>query len=73
MTALQFILVFGVLSAVQWFAAAQEIPVAGVRSGVNTRTGEMPIRRNINSVFDERGPQWYYPPLRRGLLSLTIP
>ncbi|TID07324.1 Tyrosinase [Colletotrichum higginsianum] len=58
MTALQFILVFGVLSAVQWFAAAQEIPVAGVRSGVNTRTGEMPIRRNINSVFDERGPQW---------------
>ncbi|KAJ0164733.1 Tyrosinase [Colletotrichum tanaceti] len=52
MVALHFILVFGVL------AAAQEIPVVGVRSGVNTRTGEMPIRRNINSIYDERGPQW---------------
>ncbi|TQN70315.1 Tyrosinase, partial [Colletotrichum shisoi] len=58
MTTLQFILVFGVLWTVQWSAAAQDIPVAGVRSGVNTRTGEMPIRRNINSIFDERGPQW---------------
>ncbi|OHW90690.1 tyrosinase 2 [Colletotrichum incanum] len=54
----QFALVFGVLAVVQWSTAAREIPIIGVRSGINTRTGEMPIRRDINSLYNERGMQW---------------
>ncbi|KAK1970542.1 Di-copper centre-containing protein [Colletotrichum sublineola] len=54
----QFIPVFSVLAIVRLTAAAQEIPVVGVRSGINTRTGEVPIRRNINSIYNERGPHW---------------
>ncbi|KAK1989068.1 hypothetical protein LZ30DRAFT_808174 [Colletotrichum cereale] len=58
MITLLFILMFGGLPNVRRMAAAQEIPVVGVRSGIGMRTGEVPIRRNINSIYDERGPQW---------------
>ncbi|KAK2004991.1 Di-copper centre-containing protein [Colletotrichum falcatum] len=54
----QFILLFSVLTTPRWTAAAQEIPIVGVRSGINMRTGEVPIRRDINSIYNERGPQW---------------
>ncbi|KAI8284094.1 Tyrosinase [Colletotrichum sp. SAR11_240] len=30
----------------------------GVRSGINVQTGEVPARRDINSLYDEGGPQW---------------
>ncbi|KAK1590606.1 uncharacterized protein LY79DRAFT_649824 [Colletotrichum navitas] len=58
MIAPQFTLVFSVLATVRWTVSTQEIPIVGARSGINMRTGEVPVRRNINSIYNERGPQW---------------
>ncbi|KAI8175515.1 Tyrosinase [Colletotrichum sp. SAR 10_65] len=44
--------------AVPWTAVGQNLPVTGVRSGINAQTGEVPARRDINSLYDEGGPQW---------------
>lgn len=38
--------------------APNPLPITGPRSGVNAQTGETPIRRNINDLFQEAGPQW---------------
>ncbi|KAL2876919.1 hypothetical protein SGCOL_007747 [Colletotrichum sp. CLE4] len=51
-------LIVGILAAAPWSITAQEYPIIGVRSGINMRTGEMPIRRNINNIYGEAGPQW---------------
>ncbi|KAK3343064.1 hypothetical protein B0H65DRAFT_576876 [Neurospora tetraspora] len=41
-------------------AAAQTtpIPVVGVKTGVDSNTGQRPIRRNINDLYARGGPQW---------------
>ncbi|OLN85142.1 Tyrosinase 8 [Colletotrichum chlorophyti] len=52
------ILAFGVLVVVPSMAALQPYPVVGVSSGINSRTGEMPVRRNINDIYKESGLQW---------------
>ncbi|KAL0467683.1 hypothetical protein QR685DRAFT_366309 [Neurospora intermedia] len=41
-------------------AAAQTtpIPVVGVKTGVDSKTGQRPIRRNINDLYARGGPQW---------------
>ncbi|KAK3401603.1 hypothetical protein B0T20DRAFT_118549 [Sordaria brevicollis] len=44
-------------------AAAQQtqttpIPVVGVKTGVDTNTGQRPTRRNINDLYARGGPQW---------------
>lgn len=41
-------------------AAAQTtpIPVIGVKTGVDSSTGQRPIRRNINDLYARGGPQW---------------
>ncbi|KAF6807223.1 tyrosinase 2 [Colletotrichum sojae] len=51
-------LALGLLAIVPGTRARQDQPVVGARSGINTKTGEVPIRRNINSIYQERGPQW---------------
>ncbi|KAL0764557.1 hypothetical protein CaCOL14_012858 [Colletotrichum acutatum] len=51
-------LVISILVAASCTISAQEYPVVGVTSGVNLRTGEMPIRRDINVIYEEAGPQW---------------
>ncbi|KAK1495132.1 hypothetical protein CCUS01_13523 [Colletotrichum cuscutae] len=51
-------LVIGILVAASCTISAQQYPIVGVRSGINMRTGEMPIRRNINTIHEEAGPQW---------------
>ncbi|OHF00261.1 hypothetical protein CORC01_04450 [Colletotrichum orchidophilum] len=53
-----FKVVLGILVAAPWRVVTQEYPVVGVKSGVNMRTGEIPIRRNINNIYEEAGPQW---------------
>ncbi|KAK1502932.1 hypothetical protein CTAM01_04921 [Colletotrichum tamarilloi] len=51
-------LVIDILVAASCTISAQQYPIVGVRSGINMRTGEMPIRRNINTIHEEAGPQW---------------
>ncbi|KAI8153411.1 Tyrosinase [Colletotrichum sp. SAR 10_71] len=52
--------------AVPWTAVGQNLPVTGVRSGINAQTGEVPARRDINSLYDEGGPQWDLLPVFTG-------
>ncbi|KAI8234162.1 Tyrosinase [Colletotrichum sp. SAR 10_86] len=52
--------------AVPWTAVGQDLPVTGVRSGINAQTGEVPARRDINSLYDEGGPQWDLLPVFTG-------
>ncbi|KAF4818077.1 Tyrosinase [Colletotrichum tropicale] len=58
MIALPFEVILVLLMAVPWTAVGQNLPVTGVRSGINAQTGEVPARRDINSLYDEGGPQW---------------
>lgn len=41
-------------------AAAQStpIPVVGVKTGINVRTGQRPARQNINQIYALAGPEW---------------
>ncbi|TDZ36414.1 Polyphenol oxidase 1 [Colletotrichum spinosum] len=48
----------GALLAVPWTAAAQDIPILGPRVGLDLQTGQVPMRRDINDLYDESGPQW---------------
>ncbi|KAK3692626.1 hypothetical protein B0T22DRAFT_486510 [Podospora appendiculata] len=34
------------------------IPVVGVKSGIDPRTGQRPARQNINQLYARGGPQW---------------
>ncbi|KAK3333928.1 hypothetical protein B0T19DRAFT_491238 [Cercophora scortea] len=34
------------------------IPVVGVRTGIDPRTGQRPARQNINQLYARGGPQW---------------
>lgn len=51
-------IVITILAATPYAITAQEYPIVGVRSGINRRTGELPIRRDINTIFEEAGLQW---------------
>lgn len=47
------------LASIPLAAAQREpYPITGTWSGVNSRTGETPARRNINDLYQEAGPQW---------------
>lgn len=44
-----------------WQAAAQQatpVPVVGVQTGIDHRTGQRPARQNINDLYLLGGPQW---------------
>jgi hypothetical protein len=44
-----------------WQTAAQQatpVPVVGVQTGIDPRTGQRPARQNINDLYLLGGPQW---------------
>lgn len=50
------------LAAALWCgqAAAQQapIPLVGVTTGIDRRTGQRPVRKNINDLYNQGGPEW---------------
>ncbi|KAL0934277.1 tyrosinase 2 [Colletotrichum truncatum] len=58
MAVLPVMLILGILLVVPRTTAEQDLPIVGVRSGVNQQTGEVPVRRDINVLYEEGGPQW---------------
>lgn len=40
-------------------ARSRIIPVTGLMTGIDSQTGAVPVRRNINDLEAEGGPTWY--------------
>ena len=40
-------------------ARSRSFPITGLMTGIDTNTGAVPIRRNINDLEAEGGPTWY--------------
>ncbi|KAF9876073.1 tyrosinase 2 [Colletotrichum karsti] len=52
------VLALSILVAAPCAVAGLDVPIVGPRSGLDAQTGEVPIRRDINSLYEEAGPQW---------------
>lgn len=40
------------------FGISQQYPIVGVWTGADPGNSKLPVRRNINHLFNEKGPIW---------------